>query len=84
MIHRDRYRRLSRRSWTRVVRQYDDKANHLGLVEDWDQKGHKHYLDWLFKDWLRVPSAQGPQPAPAESQIGKFMRKSGFVEVRTS
>jgi nitroreductase len=80
VVHFGQYHRLSKTELDEIVRQYDDKSRHLGLVEDWDQKGHKHYLDWLYKDWLRVPSAQGPQPAPTESQIARFMRKSGFVE----
>jgi len=84
VVHFGKYHRLSKTDLDEIVRQHDDKSRHLGLVEDWDQKGHKHYLDWLYKDWLRAPSAQGPQPAPAESQISKFMRKSGFVEEQKS
>jgi nitroreductase len=82
VVHRDRYQRLDKAQVEELVRQYDDKANHLGLVEDWDQKGHKHYLDWLYKDWLRVAD---PSPATAtETSIMKFVRKSGFVEGQKS
>jgi nitroreductase len=84
VIHFGQYHRLSKTELDEIVRQYDDKSRHLGLVEDWDQRGHKHYQDWLYKDWLRVPSAQGPQSAPTESQISKFMRKNGFVEEQKS
>ena len=84
VVHFGQYHRLSKTELDEIVRQYDDKSRHLGLVEDWDQKGHKHYLDWLYRDWLRVPSAQAPQSAPTESQISRFMRKSGFVEGQKS
>jgi nitroreductase len=83
VVHFGRYHRLSKTELDEIVRQYDDKARHLGLVEDWDQKGHKHYLDWLYKDWLRVPSAPASQP-PVESQISKLIRKSGFAESQGS
>jgi nitroreductase len=84
VVHFGQYHRLSKTELDEIVRQYDDRSRHLGLVEDWDQKGHKHYLDWLYKDWLRVPSAQGPQSTPTESQISQFMRKKGFVEAGKS
>ena len=84
VVHFAQYHRLSKTELDEIVRQYDDRSRHLGLVEDWDQKGHKHYLDWLYKDWLRVPSAQGPQSTPTESQISQFMRKKGFVEAGKS
>ena len=84
VVHFGQYHRLNKSELDEIVRQYDDKSRHLGLVEDWDQKGHKHYLDWLYKDWLRVPSAQGPLSAPTESQISKLMRQKGFVEERKS
>jgi nitroreductase len=80
VVHFGKYHRLNKAELDEVVSQYDDKSRHLGLVDDWDQKGYKHYQDWLYKDWLRVPSAQAPPSAPTESRISKFMRKSGFVE----
>jgi nitroreductase len=80
VVHLGKYRRLTETELDEIVRQYDDESRHLGLVEDWDQKGHEHYLDWLYKDWLRVPAAQSPQPEPTESQIWRFIRKSGFAE----
>jgi hypothetical protein len=81
VIHLGRYHRMSNKELNEIVRQYDDKSRHLGLVEDWDQKSHAQYLDWLYKDWLRVPSAQVSRSASTESQMSKFMRKSGFIEL---
>jgi len=56
-----------------IIRQYDDKTLHLGLNEDWDKSGHKHYLDWLHKEWL------GRNRKPGETQILDRLRKAGFV-----
>jgi nitroreductase len=61
VVHFGKYHRVTKTELDEIVRQYDDKSRHLGLVEDWDQTGHKHYQDWLYKEWLRVPAAQAPR-----------------------
>ena len=76
VVHREKYQRMTKDQLQTIVSQYDDKSRHLGLNEDWDQKGHKHYLDWLYKEWLRVPST----PPAGETQTLRRLRKSGFVE----
>ncbi len=74
VVHAGSYHRLSDEEADAIVKQYDDKSLHLGLVEDWDQNGHKHYLDWLHKAWL------GRNATPGETQILKRVRQAGFVE----
>jgi len=73
---------LSKTELDEIVRQYDDKSRHLGLVEVLGPEGHKHYLNWLYKDWLRVPSAPASQPrrfADLEAHP-----QSGFAESQGS
>ncbi len=74
VVHRDTYHNLSGEEADALIRQYDDKALHLGLNEDWDQRGFKHYLDWLHKEWL------GRNRKPGETQILARLRQAGFVE----
>jgi nitroreductase len=74
VVHHGAFHTLSVEETDAIVRQYDNKALHLGLNEDWDQKGYKHYLDWLYKEWL------GRNARPGETQILRRLRKSGFVE----
>ncbi len=74
VVHRGAYHQLTSEEADGIIRQYDDKTLHLGLVEDWDQKGHKHYLDWLHQEWL------GRNRRPGETQILQRLRKAGFVE----
>jgi len=78
VIHDGRYRHLTADELDALVRQHDDKSQHLGLVEDWDRHGHKHYLDWFFKEW----DAEATRPAAKESQIFSFMKKSGFIDLQ--
>jgi nitroreductase len=74
VVHDGTYHNLTDTEADAIVRQYDDKTLHLGLNEDWDQKGHKHYLDWLHKEWL------GRGRKPGETQISARLRQAGFVE----
>jgi nitroreductase len=73
VVHRGTFHNLTGEESDVIIRQYDDKSLHLGLVEDWDQKGHKHYLDWLHKEWL------GRNRKPGETQILARLKKAGFV-----
>jgi hypothetical protein len=74
VVHDGTYHNLTGEEADAIIRQYDDKTLHLGLVEDWEQKGHKHYLDWLHKEWL------GRNRKPGETQVLTRLRKAGFVE----
>jgi len=59
------------------VRQYDDPERHLALDENWKARGHKHYMDWWFKDWLG-----GAKPTEKETQMLQLLKKCGFVELQ--
>jgi nitroreductase len=74
VVHEDRYHVLTDEETDRVIRQYDDKSQHLGLNDTWDEKGHKHYLDWFHKDWI------GRNPRTGPSQILTVLKRTGFVE----
>ncbi len=75
VFHEETYHKLTEDEIQQIIAAYDNKQNHLGLNEDWDKDGHKHYLDWLHSYWL------GGQKAPTkeETQVFKFIKKSGFV-----
>jgi nitroreductase len=74
VVHRGTFHNLTEAEADAIIRQYDDKSLHLGLREDWDQNGYKHYLDWLHKEWL------GRNAKPGETQISKRLREAGFIE----
>ena len=74
VVHRGTYRQLTGEEADAIVRQYDDKTLHLGLNEDWDKNGHKHYLDWFHREWL------GRTRGPGETQMSRRLRLAGFVE----
>jgi nitroreductase len=75
VVHYEKFHRLSKNELDDIVQQYDDRALHLGLDEEWRQKGHKHYLDWFFKEWM-----SRFKPPAGESAIFRRLKKSGFID----
>jgi nitroreductase len=53
IIHFGEYHRLTDQELMDIVKQYDDPERHLGLIQDWKEKGFDHYLDWFYKVWSR-------------------------------
>lgn len=75
VIHHEKYQPLNGAEVEEMVRQYDDPERHLALRENWAAAGHKHYLDWLFTDWL-----DDAKPTEQETQMLRLLKRSGFVE----
>lgn len=59
-----------------ITATYDAPESHLGLNPDWASQGHKHYLDWLFTEWL----GRRNEPTRADTAILTYLKKIGFVE----
>jgi nitroreductase len=78
VLHEETFHRLTAAELDAIVKQYDDKTQHVGLNDDWDRAGHKHYLDWLYKDWLKART----KPSQTETPWFKRLRKSGFVDMQ--
>jgi nitroreductase len=75
VVHYEKFHKLSAPEMDDIVRQHDDPALHLGLNDGWRERGHKHYLDWFYKEWM------GRNKPPAgESAIFKRLKKSGFID----
>ena len=77
VIHYENYHRLTKDEVTDITRQYDETERHLALNGNWKAQGYKHYMDWWFKDWLGAS-----KPTDRETQMLRFLRRSGFVEVQ--
>ncbi len=75
VIHSEKYHTLTKEEVGEIILKYDDKQRRLALNDDWGAK-YKHYLDWFFKDWMRV----GSKPAEQETQMLRRLKRSRFVE----
>jgi len=76
VIHRESYHQPTPEELETVTRQYDNKEKHIALNDSWGQQGHKHYLDWLFKVWLKGAA----KPTEKETQMLRMLKQCGFVE----
>ncbi|HNY17049.1 MAG TPA: nitroreductase family protein [Treponemataceae bacterium] len=74
IVHLGRYCALTEGETDAIVREYDDREAHLGLVNDWKEKGFAHYLDWYFKEW------EGPTPTEKIAELVDRLKKSGFMD----
>jgi nitroreductase len=77
VTHRGQYQHLTEEQLARVVAEYDDPQRHLGLMDDWEQQGFKHYLDWFYQKWSGEPSTE----KIATGKVREFqerLMKSGF------
>ena len=74
IIHYEKYHRLTKDETEEMVRQYDDPKRHLNL-EWWKAGQSPHYLDWVFTQWWAAS-----KPTEQETQILRFLKRSGFVE----
>jgi nitroreductase len=76
IVHEGKYHRPTAEELAEMTRRYDDPAAHLALVDDWAAHGHKHYFDWLFKEWV----GRSPRPAGKATQILEVLKRTGYVE----
>lgn len=51
IIHYGTYKRLSGDEMDSLVELYDDKRKHLGMIENWEEEGFVHYLDYYYTAW---------------------------------
>jgi nitroreductase len=74
IIHYEKYHRLTKDQTEEMVRQYNDPEQHLALERPKIGQSQQ-YLDWFFTQWWRAP-----KPTKQETQILRFLKRSGFVE----
>jgi nitroreductase len=73
IVHEGRYSELSDEDVDEIVRAYDDPDARLGLIDDWNELGFGHYLDWFFAKWSRRI------PPETLAGIRDRLRRSGFL-----
>ncbi len=76
VIHYDRYQRLTTEELDKLVNEYDDEKNHLGIIppEKWSEMGFNHYLDWFYAKWPGLATNKSKV-----EEIRTILNKVGFV-----
>jgi nitroreductase len=77
IVHEGHYQAPDEAQLPRIVAEYDDHDRHLGLIDNWEQQGFEHYLDWFYTKWCGLPDRQ----RVATGKIQEFQERlaqSGF------
>jgi hypothetical protein len=72
VIHWEAYQPLTSTELDALILQYNNKSEHLGLIENWEETGAEHYLDWLFNKWF-------PRASFDTRALMAALKKSGFL-----
>lgn len=51
IIHYGQYKEPSKEIIKKNIEEYDDHSKHIGLIDNWEELGFKHYLDWYYSKW---------------------------------
>ena len=78
LVHHEHYEKLTPEQTAELINTYDDPQTHLALNDNWSEQGHKHYMDWLFTQWM----GRSANPMQEESQLFKLLKRSGFVDMQ--
>lgn len=77
IVHRGQYHRPDEAQLEQIAAEYDDHQRHVGLIDNWEELGFKHYLDWFYTKWTGEP----PTEKIVTGKVLEFQErliKSGF------
>ncbi len=72
IIHRETYSRLTPDELKETVAEYDDKEKHIGMIQNWEELGFAHYLDWFYEKW------SGKIPEEKQREFYQALTTAGF------
>jgi nitroreductase len=77
VVHFGQYHLPTEEQLEQIVDEYDDHSKHIGLIDNWEQQGFQHYLDWFYTKWSGKPITE----KIASGKVLEFQErlvKSGF------
>ncbi len=77
IVHYGKYSPPTEEQLGQIVAEYDDPQRHLGLIDDWEDRGFEHYLDWFYTKWSGQPVAE-KIPTGKVLEFQERLIKSGF------
>lgn len=85
VIHYNEYKKLNDEDLQNIVNEYDNKDKHyLSLINDWREKGYKHYLDYFYEEWCKCSKTGNENEKIINNQyahVQEMMIKTGFLDV---
>lgn len=85
IIHFSKYQSLNNDELKNIVLEYDNPDKHfLSLINDWSEKGYRHYLEYFYEKWcgcLRINEKEEQEIKSNNqySEVEKMLIKTGFL-----
>ena len=77
VVHLGQYHLPTEEQLEQIVAEYDDHSRRIGLIDDWEQQGFRHYLDWFYTKWSGKPATE-KIAAGKVLEFQERLMKSGF------
>ncbi len=77
VVHKGQYYLPNEEQLDRIIAEYDDHQKHIGLIDNWEEMGFQHYLDWFYTKWTGTPTTEKVATGKV-LEFEKRLMKSGF------
>ena len=77
VVHYGKYHSPAPDQLEKIIAEYDDHSRHIGLIDNWEELGFDHYLDWFYTKWCGKPAAENI-PTGKVLEFQQQLIKSGF------
>ena len=58
VVHYGTYNQPSEDQIDAIIAEYDDHTRRLGMIDNWESLGFRHYLDWFYEKWTGKPASE--------------------------
>ena len=73
VIHYDTYHELMKEDLCEINDDYNNTQKHIGMIDNWKDKGYANYLDWFYTAWC------GDEELDKQREVLSILRKVGFI-----
>lgn len=88
VIHFNKYHALDKKELENIVLEYDSQDRHfLSLIDNWREKGYRHYLDYFYENWCSCSRVDEKNDSQIKTnnqynQVEKMLIKTSFLADR--
>lgn len=86
IIHYGKYNKITDEKIKMNMELYNNRKNHMGLIDNWEELGFKNYMDWFFVKWMggfKDPEKKAEikkEISPSIKIFYEILEKVGFLD----
>lgn len=73
LVHYETYKECNQKDLREINADYNNIEKHLGLIDNWEDKGFANYLDWFFSSWCRGENLD------KQKEVTSLLQRIGFI-----